>query len=127
MSLLEPTMNFSRHGLVLALGFSAAIMAVEVKAADLTAAEVEPAAAAPAKPFEYRCEDGSTLSATFSPPEQVEGTVELVFSDGRRVGLPQAISASGARYEKDGFEFWTKGKDAMLTIAGKTTNCTTSD
>jgi membrane-bound inhibitor of C-type lysozyme len=82
----------------------------------------------PAPSFEYQCEDGTRLQARFSPPEPArEGTADLVFADGDRVVLPQAVSADGGRYVKDDVEFWIKGKGAMLTIAGNTTNCVTND
>lgn len=81
--------------------------------------------AASAASFEYQCEDGTRLTATFSPPDQPEGKADLVFADGRTLLLPQVISADGGRYEKDGVEFWIKGMGAMLTIAGKMTNCAT--
>jgi membrane-bound inhibitor of C-type lysozyme len=81
----------------------------------------------PVKSFEYQCEDGTRLSASFSPPEQAEGSASVTFADGKTAVLPQAISADGGRYVKDDIEFWIKGNGAMLTIAGKLTNCTTSD
>ncbi|WEK48596.1 MAG: MliC family protein [Candidatus Kaistia colombiensis] len=130
-------MTVPRHGLVLALGFAVAILASGADAADLTpvdavaaeSAAAEPAATAvaSARSFEYQCEDGTKLTATFSPPEQAEGTADLVFADGKKVALPQAVSADGGRYTKDGIEFWIKGSGAMLTVAGKTTNCKTSE
>ena len=80
---------------------------------------------ASAASFEYKCEDGTRLTATFSPPDQPEGKADLVFADGKTLALPQVISADGGRYEKDDVEFWIKGKGAMLTITGKMTNCTT--
>lgn len=44
--------------------------------------------------------------------------VNLVFS-GRHLQLPQAISASGARYADDeGNEFWNKGDTSTFTLAG---------
>lgn len=47
------------------------------------------------------------------------GSVELSFN-GRRVTLPLARSASGARYADDaGNEFWTKGATGHLTLAGE--------
>ena len=105
-------MILQRRGLALALGIAATFVAFE---------------AASAKSFEYQCEDGTKLAATFSPPEQAAGLADLVFSDGRKLSLPQAISADGGRYVKDDVEFWIKGNGAMLTIAGKMTNCATQD
>ncbi|ODT21475.1 MAG: hypothetical protein ABS35_17245 [Kaistia sp. SCN 65-12] len=96
-------------------------------AADIAPASVEAANDATARSFAYQCEDGTRLTASFSPPEAAQGSAELVFADGDKVVLPQAVSADGGRYVKDEIEFWIKGKGAMLTIADKTTNCTTSD
>ncbi|MEL1264658.1 YbaY family lipoprotein [Pseudoxanthomonas putridarboris] len=40
--------------------------------------------------------------------------------DGEALTLPQAVSASGARYaDAQGNEFWNKGREATLTLAGK--------
>jgi membrane-bound inhibitor of C-type lysozyme len=105
-----------RHGLVLALGLAAALAAPGLAAAD-----------GAAKSFAYQCEDGTRLTASFSPPEQAEGSARIAFADGETTVLPQAVSADGGRYVKDDVEFWIKGRGAMLTIAGKTTNCETSD
>ena len=44
-----------------------------------------------------------------------KGTIEGPLGD--RVLLPQAVSASGARYASDRVEFWTKGDEATLTLA----------
>lgn len=104
-------MTISYRGLVLALGFASTVVSLDVAAA---------------KNFAYRCEDGTRLTATFSPPAQREGLADLVFADGAKLVLPQALSADGGRYAKDDVEFWIKGSGARLTRAGKTTNCTTS-
>jgi membrane-bound inhibitor of C-type lysozyme len=41
--------------------------------------------------------------------------------------LPQAISASGARYLGDGIEFWNKGNDAMVDWQGQKFSCSTAE
>ncbi|MCX5570527.1 MliC family protein [Kaistia nematophila] len=105
-------MYFPRLGLALVLGVASSFLALQ---------------AASAKDFQYECEDGTELTATFSPPEQAHGVADLVFADGKKVALPQAVSADGGRYTKDDIEFWIKGSSATLTIAGKTTNCETAD
>jgi len=47
------------------------------------------------------------------------GAAELMM-EGRALTLPQAVSASGARYaDAAGNQFWNKGKDAVLTLAGQ--------
>lgn len=74
----------------------------------------------------FSCEQGKTIGATF-----YQAKVDLVLSDGRKMTLPEAISASGARYANAGetFVFWNKGNTAFIT-EGKTepqaqtyTNC----
>lgn len=48
---------------------------------------------------------------------------------GKPLVLPHAVSASGARYaDAAGNEFWTKGREGMLTLAGKEkVDCTQTD
>ncbi len=63
---------------------------------------------------EYQCGD-VVVSADFHGT----GPVELRFA-GKALKLPQVASGSGARYADDnGNEFWSKGDDAMFTIAGQ--------
>lgn len=64
--------------------------------------------------YAYRCGD-LAVTGHFSR-EQV--TLDM---GGKTLMLPQAMSASGARYaDAQGNEFWGKGlKDATLTLAGK--------
>jgi membrane-bound inhibitor of C-type lysozyme len=78
----------------------------------------------------FSCEQGKVIGATF-----YKSKVELVLSDGRKLSVPQAISASGARYANadESFVFWNKGNTAFIT-EGKTeqkletyTNCVTPE
>ena len=81
-------------------------------------------AAAIAKGVKYKCEDGSHLTATFTPPGDGFGTADLVFAgSGDTYTLPQALSADGGRYADENTEFWIKGKSAKLTRNGSSTNC----
>lgn len=59
----------------------------------------------------FHCESGKSIEATFR-----EELVAIVLSDGREMDLPQAISASGARYanEDESIVFWNKGNTAFL-------------
>lgn len=52
----------------------------------------------------YRCESGETIVATY--PSTDSARVE--YKD-RRYDMQIAVSASGARYEGDVLEWWTKG------------------
>jgi membrane-bound inhibitor of C-type lysozyme len=49
--------------------------------------------------------------------------VSLTFSDGRRMTVPHALSADGARYANadESFVFWNKGNTAFVTEQGTTT------
>jgi len=76
----------------------------------------------------FSCEQGKTVGAVFYKTK-----VDLTLSDGRKLMLPQTISASGARYTNasQSFVFWNKGNTAYIT-EGKSepqaetyTNCVT--
>lgn len=86
------------------------------------------------KQVTFSCDGGKTITATFynststtqaapGEPPVPTGSVALVLSDGRSMTLPQALSASGARYvSADGsFVFWTEGETAFTT-EGTSTN-----
>lgn len=80
------------------------------------------------------------ISATFNCPNNAyiqakfyndnPSHVELILSDGRNLSLPQAVSASGARYTNanETFVFWNKGDSAFIDENGKRTfdNCQTT-
>ncbi len=75
----------------------------------------EPAAPAPTTVLtHWQCGD-ARVSATF---DNAAGNVSLSF-DGESLVLPQAVSASGARYaDEQGNEFWNKGDSSTLTLSG---------
>jgi membrane-bound inhibitor of C-type lysozyme len=73
----------------------------------------------------YRCSGGTHLTAQFSPPSAAHGRVALTFSTGRKLTLPQVLSADGGRYANDNVEFWIKGRDATLTRDGHEETCST--
>jgi len=70
----------------------------------------------------FNCEDDKNIQAVF-----FKRRVELVLSDQRKISLPQAISASGARYanKNESFVFWNKGDTAFINEGSITTynNC----
>jgi membrane-bound inhibitor of C-type lysozyme len=76
----------------------------------------------PAQPMRtvFLCEDGRRAEASFTrDPDQVA----LAF-DGRRLTLPQGVSASGARYTDGLTTFWNKGRSATLVLPdGSSTTC----
>ncbi len=67
----------------------------------------------------YYCEEG-TINAAYGT-----SSVSISLSDGRKMILPQTISADGARYEASGIVFWNKGDNAFITEGNATTysNC----
>lgn len=70
----------------------------------------------------FICDQDTYIDATF-----YESRVELSLSDFRTMELPQAISASGARYatSDESVVFWNKGNTAFMTEGGSETfsNC----
>lgn len=74
----------------------------------------------------FACPDSKAIYAEFS-----KNKVNLILSDGRTLALPQAISASGARYadKNENFVFWNKGNGAFIEEKGSTTykDCVTAE
>jgi membrane-bound inhibitor of C-type lysozyme len=80
----------------------------------------------------YQCENGDRIEARYySLSDNSLNFVKLKMQDGKELTLPQALSASGARYSND-FElvWWIKGDSAKAEIRGldggwqlKYTNC----
>lgn len=73
----------------------------------------------------FTCDGGNQISATFYTTD--DKFVDLNMSDGRKMSVPRAISASGARYANasESFVFWNKGDTAFVQENGVTTisNC----
>jgi membrane-bound inhibitor of C-type lysozyme len=108
----------TRSRAVLAL---VALIAASCQAADHNP---EPAGAT-IGPVTFRCDDDSAIIATFdNAPDPA--TVHLVRGD-EQFTLPQAMSASGARYLGDDIEFWNKGRDATVDWQGMTLACSTTE
>ena len=76
-------------------------------------------------PVTFRCDDGSEIAATFDNAP-TPATVLLVRGD-QTFTLPQAMSASGARYVGDNIEFWNKGNDAMVDWQGQKFSCSEAE
>lgn len=80
----------------------------------LALASLLPAACQPVRPgaeaIHYRCADGRSVQATYA-----NGDHARLLIDGRPYRLTVAVSASGARYLGEGWQWWTKGMhDAWL-------------
>ena len=60
----------------------------------------------------FKCQGGKSIEATF-----YANSVNLKLSDGRSLTVPEAMSASGARYanKDETFVFWNKGDTAFVT------------
>jgi membrane-bound inhibitor of C-type lysozyme len=69
----------------------------------------------------FNCEEGKSIEAAFDNGPKPD--VRLSLSDGRRLVLPQALSASGARYANgdESIVFWNKGDTAFIEEGGRTT------
>ena len=84
--------------------------------------------ATPPKTAMFVCDNSKTISATFYIKD--DKYVDLVLSDSRKLSVPHAISADGARYAKadESFVFWNRGDTAFITENGTTTftNCVTN-
>lgn len=74
---------------------------------------------------DFKCDNKKSVFAVFYPKNDTH--VDLVLSDGRKMSVPHAISASGARYANadESFVFWNKGDTAFITEGATTTfvNC----
>jgi membrane-bound inhibitor of C-type lysozyme len=69
-----------------------------------------PSAPVTAQTVTYHCEDGRTVQASYADTDTAVLTL-----DGHVHQLRIAISASGARYVGDGWQWWTKGlRDGQL-------------
>jgi len=76
---------------------------------------------------DYQCGGGKQIKASYykgssittkpGEPPVPSGKVDLALSDGRRMSLPQTISASGTRYatSDESIVFWSKGESAFIT------------
>ena len=74
----------------------------------------------------YRCDDGTRLVATFKTPPSGPGSLTLKFpSSGKKIVLPQKMSADGGRYAAKNIQFWVKGEKATFTRNGRDTTCRT--
>jgi membrane-bound inhibitor of C-type lysozyme len=73
----------------------------------------------------FNCAGAKTITATFYPAD--DKFVDLNLGDDRKLSVPRAISAFGARYAKadESFVFWNKGDTAFITENGVETfsNC----
>lgn len=66
----------------------------------------------------YACAGNMLLETTFTNGKTLE-----IQTEGEILLLTRAESASGAKYEAEGLEFWSKGKDATFKSKAGTTNC----
>ena len=106
----------SSRVLTAALLYSAVVAAIASCGAPGAA---PPAAGSIAASFD--CEGGKKIQAVFATG--ASSSVKLTLSDGRTMVLPQATSASGARYANhdETFVFWNKGRTAFIEEAGHQT------
>lgn len=91
-----------------ALGLALLLLVASPAGAALAADTAEK----PVADVTFRCDQGKTIGAVFYADR-----VDLTLSDGRSLTLPQAMSASGARYANadESIVFWNKGDTAFIT------------
>ena len=96
----------ARLHLIVAIGVLASLglSACNRPAEQAKASEKAAAPPAEAKVTTYVCADGRTVRASYPDPDTA-----VVDIDGKTRNLKIAISASGARYTGDGYQWWTKG------------------
>jgi uncharacterized membrane protein len=70
--------------------------------------------------YAFECDDQQRF-VLFRVPKQPDA-MDLVLGD-RRQRLKHDRSGSGAQYAADGISVWTKGREAMLEVAGRVTTC----
>lgn len=85
---------------------------------DPTAGRPEPQDIGSGTRIVFDCEVKGAISFRFVGPE----TIELTVGDVIRL-LTQERTASGARYSGNGFDFWNKGDEALLTIGDERFTC----
>ncbi|MCX6731881.1 MAG: MliC family protein [Candidatus Parcubacteria bacterium] len=69
----------------------------------------------------FNCDDSKTITATFYIGD--DKFVDLILSDERKLSVPHAISASGARYANtdETFVFWNKSDTSFITEGANST------
>ncbi len=72
----------------------------------------------------FTCTDSTVIYAIFRTDSAGGSEVSLAIGD-ERLRLPQAISASGARYADSATVFWNKGNQATFEWGGITRQCAT--
>jgi len=72
-----------------------------------------------AQTVDYYCQEGAIVA------NYASSSVDLSFSDGRTMTLPQTMAGSGIRYASGTIVFWSKGNNAFVTEKDSTTysNC----
>ncbi len=71
----------------------------------------------------YDCSNIGRVTAVFSAEDNK--SVKVGLPDGKALTLVLVPSASGAHYaDSADNELWSKGSEAMLRMAGKTSSCT---
>jgi membrane-bound inhibitor of C-type lysozyme len=109
-SILLGTSRQSAHGRVASFGVQTALIA-------LCSILVLTACTKPrAKAWAYSCPDGYTFTITYSNPDNA-GDIAIFEDASGTTKLPRAVSASGAKYSNGATIFWSKGEEAMVTVA----------
>ena len=78
------------------------------------------ATSTPLAAYAFECDDQQRF-VLFRVPRQPDA-MDLVLGD-RRQRLTHDRTGSGAQYAAEGISVWTKGREAMLEVAGRVTTC----
>ncbi|MFK8035225.1 MAG: MliC family protein [Hyphomicrobiales bacterium] len=73
------------------------------------------------EPLLFACRNGKTLLVQYD--HRAAESIAVASYDARQIYMIQVISGSGTRYANDEYEFHTKGKDGVFTVADQTIVC----
>ncbi|MCC7039992.1 MAG: MliC family protein [Burkholderiales bacterium] len=135
MNLIFPSRVYSLGAVVVAAGLAAMAFGAAAQAAQpahpnscrdgTCAREAAPPPTASGVPARvkarFTCVGGKSIDATFI--NTGNRRVRLTLPDGRKMTLPQAVAADGARYAntQETVVFWNKGNTAFMQENGQTT------
>lgn len=73
------------------------------------------------EPLLFACRNGKTLLVQYD--HRAAESIAVASYDARQIYMIQVISGSGTRFANDEYEFHTKGKDGVFTVADQTIVC----
>jgi membrane-bound inhibitor of C-type lysozyme len=119
--MIEETAAMSQTPVPVLLSLMVLAACASPQAGNPRPADPRPAAGETIGPVSFTCDDGSEIVATFD--NAPDPATVLLVRGGQQATLPQAMSASGARYVGDDITFWNKGRDAAVDWQGRKLEC----